>query len=61
MREALCAKARVVACKNRAQLDASMKMSSDAVLARMLQKAEDVVRKVRAILQIVPFPLNCKS
>jgi hypothetical protein len=44
MRDALYAKAKVAACRRRAQLDTQM--SSDAILSRMLQKAEGVVKEV---------------
>jgi hypothetical protein len=48
MRDALYAKAKVAACRRRAQLDTQM--SSDAILSRMLQKAEGVVKEVWATL-----------
>lgn len=44
MREALYAKAKVAACTKRAQLD--VEIASDAILSRMLQKAEGVVKEV---------------
>ncbi|KAG0611123.1 hypothetical protein M758_7G117400 [Ceratodon purpureus] len=44
MREVLYSKAKVAACTKRAQLD--VEMSSDAILSRMLQRAEGVVKEV---------------
>lgn len=59
MREALYAKAKVAACTRRAQLDDEM--SSDAILSRMLQKAEGVVKEVRVILRTMTSAANCVS